>query len=300
MSDDPTIEPTGDPVIDALLGQREAAAPERRRRTGGHAAAGERSRLPPQRPWAQPRLRYAPTEVVSADELESIHLASLRVLEEIGMDFLDAEARDAAEGRRRRRREPGTRARPLRPRHGPRADRQTAPASFTLHATNPAHDLVIGGDWMAFGSVASAPNVDGPRPRPAGRQPRRLPGPHPAVRRCSTSSTSSRATRSSRSTSTRRSATSTRIYDLLTLADKPIHAYSLGRQRNPRRDRDGPHRARHRRRDARPRAVDLHGHQLELAAPARHADAPGHPRDVGAQPGHRDDAVHARRARWRR
>ena len=93
MSDDPTIEPTGDPVIDALLGQREAGAPERRRRTGGHAAAGERSRLPPQRPWAQPRLRYAPTEVVSADELESIHLASLRVLEEIGMDFLDPDAR---------------------------------------------------------------------------------------------------------------------------------------------------------------------------------------------------------------
>ena len=50
--------------------------------------------LPQQRPWAQPRMRYRPTEVVSADELESIHLGSLRVLSEIGMDFLDADARE--------------------------------------------------------------------------------------------------------------------------------------------------------------------------------------------------------------
>ena len=64
----------------------------RRRRTGGRAGH-ERHLLPQQRPWAQPRLRYRPTEVISADELESIHVASLRVLAEIGMDFLDADAR---------------------------------------------------------------------------------------------------------------------------------------------------------------------------------------------------------------
>ena len=34
------------------------------------------------------------TEVVSADELESIHDASLQVLEEIGMDFLEPESRE--------------------------------------------------------------------------------------------------------------------------------------------------------------------------------------------------------------
>jgi trimethylamine:corrinoid methyltransferase-like protein len=65
-----------------------------RRRRGGGREGHERNVLPVQRPWAQPRLRYRPTEVVSADELESIHVASLRVLEEIGMDFLDAEARE--------------------------------------------------------------------------------------------------------------------------------------------------------------------------------------------------------------
>ena len=135
-----------------------------RRRTIGPRGDGERSRLPVQRPWAQPRMRYRPTEVVSADELESIHEASLGVLEEIGMDFLDPEARDvlAAAGAHV---EPGTQR--------VRFDRamvteriRTAPSEFTLHARNPAHDLRIGGDWMAFGSVASAPNsfdMDGGR-----------------------------------------------------------------------------------------------------------------------------------------
>ena len=49
-------------------------------RRRGRSRVAERSRLPEQRPFTQPRLRYAPTEVVSADELESIHGASLRVL----------------------------------------------------------------------------------------------------------------------------------------------------------------------------------------------------------------------------
>ncbi|HEY8800364.1 MAG TPA: trimethylamine methyltransferase family protein, partial [Candidatus Limnocylindrales bacterium] len=152
---------TDDELLAAALGDPAAepeAAPagERRRRHGGRAT-GERSRLPQQRPWAQPRMRYRPTEVVSADELESIHDASLRILEEIGMDFLDEGARDllTAAGARV---EPGTQR--------VRFDRdmvleriRTAPSSFTLHATNPEHHLQIGGDWMAFGSVASAPNV---------------------------------------------------------------------------------------------------------------------------------------------
>ena len=35
---------------------------------------------------------------------------------------------------------------------------KTAPAEFTLHSWNPAHSLHIGGDWLAFGTVGSAPN----------------------------------------------------------------------------------------------------------------------------------------------
>ena len=199
----------------------------RRRRTG--RAVGERSRLPQQRPWAQPRMRYQPTDGVSADELESIHVASLQILEEIGMDFLDAEARDllgsagaqVESGTERVRFEPGMVEERI----------QTAPASFTLHARNPEHHLRIGGDHMAFGAVSSAPNVsDLDRGRRVGNRddfqnlvrlaqmldtvhffggyPVEPVDLHASIRHLDA------------------------FYDLLTLADKPLHAYSLGRERN--------------------------------------------------------------------
>jgi trimethylamine--corrinoid protein Co-methyltransferase len=200
-----------------------------RRRTIGARGDGERSRLPVQRPWAQPRMRYRPTDVVSADELEAIHEASLRVLEEIGMDFLDPESRDvlAAAGAHV---EPGTQR--IRFDRAMVTERiRTAPSSFTLHARNPEHDLVIGGDWMAFGSVASAPNsFDLDHGRRVGNHadyqdfirlgqmlncvhffsgyPVEPIDIHASIRHLDA------------------------IHDLLTLADKPLHAYSLGRQRN--------------------------------------------------------------------
>ena len=39
-------------------------------------------------------MRYAPTKVISDDEVEAIHHASLRVLSDIGIDFLLPEARE--------------------------------------------------------------------------------------------------------------------------------------------------------------------------------------------------------------
>ena len=47
-----------------------------------------------QLPWKQPRNPYPPFEIVSADQIEEIHLASLRILEEVGIAFLDEEALD--------------------------------------------------------------------------------------------------------------------------------------------------------------------------------------------------------------
>ena len=58
----------------------------RRRRSG---TAGR-----PQLAWRQVRNPLPPIEVFSADQIEHIHLTSLRVLEQIGMDFLDAGARE--------------------------------------------------------------------------------------------------------------------------------------------------------------------------------------------------------------
>jgi trimethylamine---corrinoid protein Co-methyltransferase len=174
-------------------------------------------------------MRYAPTEAVSADELESIHDASLQILEEIGMDVLDDEARSllAAAGAR-------TEAGSERVRFDGEMVTSlitTAPPTFTLHARNPAHHLVIGGDYVSFGSVASAPNVfDLDRGRRVGNRadyqnlvrlaqlldvvhflagyPVEPIDIHASVRHLHAT------------------------HDLLTLADKPLHAYSLGRQRN--------------------------------------------------------------------
>jgi trimethylamine---corrinoid protein Co-methyltransferase len=199
-----------------------------RRRSGGRAGH-ERSRLPMQRPWAQPRMRYRPTEVLSADEIESIHHASLRVLSELGMDFLDADAREAL-------RAAGAETSPDTQRVKFDPDMvtetiKTAPSTFALHAWNPAHDLQLGGDWVAFGTVGSPPNVsDLDRGRRIGNRvdyqnllrlgqalntvhflagyPVEPVDIHHGVRHLHAT------------------------FDALTLMDKAIHCYSLGRQRN--------------------------------------------------------------------
>src|SRR5436190_12753853 len=200
----------------------------RRRRSGGREGHA-RSAGPLQPPWAQPRMRYHPTEIVSSDELESIHLGSLRVLSEIGMDFLDADAREVLRAAgaqviadsQRIRFDPAMVTELIR----------TAPTQFTLHARNPERNVELGGDWVAFGTVGSPPNVsDLDRGRRIGNRVdyqnllrlgqslnavhflsgypvepvdlhHGVPHPH---------------------------ATS----DALTLMDKAIHCYSLGRQRN--------------------------------------------------------------------
>ena len=60
------------------------------------ARRGQRSSRPKVRdviaeqpPWEQPRMLLDPIRAVSDDELEAIHQASLRVLAETGIDFLD-------------------------------------------------------------------------------------------------------------------------------------------------------------------------------------------------------------------
>jgi hypothetical protein len=64
-----------------------------RRRIRNRAGVPARSRLPAQRPFAQPRRLHAPTEIASADQIEMIHEASLRILRDIGMRVLDDETR---------------------------------------------------------------------------------------------------------------------------------------------------------------------------------------------------------------
>jgi trimethylamine--corrinoid protein Co-methyltransferase len=107
--------------------------------------------------WRQVRNPYSPIEVLSADQIEAIHGASLTVLEEIGMDFLHPEAL-AILDRAGAQVESGT--------ERVRFDRglieeavAKAPSQFTLHARNPEHSVVIGGNHIVFATVGSAPNV---------------------------------------------------------------------------------------------------------------------------------------------
>ena len=110
-----------------------------------------------QPPWIQPRLPFEPLRGVSDDELEAIHEASLRVLAETGIDFLDETAR-------RQLVDVGCRVDGDRVRFDPDLVMHlvsTAPAEFTMHAPSPARNLHMGGDVLTFTSVASPPFVTG-------------------------------------------------------------------------------------------------------------------------------------------
>ena len=100
--------------------------------------------------------RFPPTPVVSEDELEAIHNASLTILEEMGMDFMHAGARALLK-------QAGADVDPNSQRV--RFDRnlildsiKTCPPEFTLHARNPERNIAIGGNNLAFAQVASPPN----------------------------------------------------------------------------------------------------------------------------------------------
>jgi trimethylamine--corrinoid protein Co-methyltransferase len=133
---------------------RESRRGHRRRGVGGL------KQLPP-REITNP---YKPIEVLDPEQIERIHEASLSVLEDLGMRFMSDEALDilAAAGADVDRGE----------RHV-RFDRgfieeamAHAPAQFTLHARNPARNVVIGGNRISFTPVSSTPNfsdLDGGR-----------------------------------------------------------------------------------------------------------------------------------------
>ncbi len=105
----------------------------------------------PQVPWRQLVNPFRPLEVLSADQLETIHVASLRILSEIGVEVMGDRALDAFA------------------RAGAHVDRGTqrvrldpaqveslvalAPPTFTLHARNPARNVVLGGANVVFCAV---------------------------------------------------------------------------------------------------------------------------------------------------
>ena len=113
------------------------------------------SRSITQSPWQQPVNPYMPIELLDAEALQRIHDASMTILEEIGIDLLLpsacqilAEAGAQVEGQRVRM-----------DRDMVMAYIRHAPSEFTFHARNPAHDVRLGGRYIAHCTVGSAPNV---------------------------------------------------------------------------------------------------------------------------------------------
>jgi trimethylamine---corrinoid protein Co-methyltransferase len=127
-----------------------------RRRQGGRGRRLDGSRVP-QLPWTEVRNPYAPMEVLSADQLEAIHLTSLRILENLGMEVMSPRALavleaggadvDSAAGIVRLDR--GLVASAL----------QSAPAAFALTPRNAARRVIMGENRVNFGLVAGPPNV---------------------------------------------------------------------------------------------------------------------------------------------
>ena len=105
--------------------------------------------------WREVVNRFPPLEAISRDELAFIQDRSLRVLEEIGIEFLHDRALDILADA------------------GADVDRATkrvrfpralvgeavanAPPEFTLHARNPERSITIGGNRITFCPVASPP-----------------------------------------------------------------------------------------------------------------------------------------------
>jgi len=58
-----------------------------RRRQGGRGRRTDGGRVH-QLPWAEVRNPYPPMDVLSTDQLEAIHLTSLRILEELGIEVM--------------------------------------------------------------------------------------------------------------------------------------------------------------------------------------------------------------------
>ncbi|PCI03415.1 MAG: methyltransferase [Hyphomicrobiales bacterium] len=201
---------------------------ENRRRRSGGRAGNKRGQGPAvaQMPWSLPVNSDHPTEPLNAEGVAAIHDGAMRILEEIGIEFLNPEAVEilrAADCII-----DGTNVRMGR--DLVMEQLKHAPSSFTITPRNRDHAITIGGKNLVFGNVSSPPNCsDLDRGRRVGdresfRDLMKLtqyfncihfsggypvePGDlHPSTRHLDC------------------------LYDMLTLTDKVVHAYSLGKER---------------------------------------------------------------------
>ncbi len=193
-------------------------------RSGGRARAGRHAVA--QMPWRVPLNPDRPTEPLDGEGVQALHRGAMRILSEIDIEFLNPEA--CAVLARAGCRISGANV---------RMDEafvmemlRQAPASFTITPRNPDRAVTLGARHMVFVNVSSPPNAwdmaRGKRPgdfetfrelmkltqyfnciHVAGGYPVEPLDIHPAVRHLDC------------------------LYEKLTLTDKVVHAYCLGRER---------------------------------------------------------------------
>ncbi|MBT6097386.1 MAG: trimethylamine methyltransferase family protein [Marinovum sp.] len=201
----------------------------KRRRSGGRAGGALRrgSAAIEQMPWRLPVNPDRPTEPLNEAGVAAIHDGAMRILEDIGIEFLNPEACEIL-------RQAGCTVTG----ENVRMDRDfvmemvaKAPSQWTLTPRNPDRELIVGGPYMLFGAVSSPPSywdvktgtkVPGTRQTCAnliklsqyfncihfvGGYPVEPVDLHASTRHLDV------------------------LYDKLTLSDKVPHAYSLGKER---------------------------------------------------------------------
>ncbi|MDU8927116.1 trimethylamine methyltransferase family protein [Alisedimentitalea sp. MJ-SS2] len=198
-------------------------------RAGGRAgkAARRGSEVIEQMPWNPPRRVDPPVEPLNEEGVAALHEGAMRILEEIGIEILNAEALEIF-------REAGAIIDGENTRIGRDFIMEMlshAPESWDLTPRNPERRITVGGDTMLFGNVSSPPNywtMDTGRKIPGTRamcadfiklsqyfncihfiggypvEPQDI---HASIRHLDV------------------------LYDKLTMSDKVVHAYCLGKER---------------------------------------------------------------------
>ncbi|QEE36261.1 trimethylamine methyltransferase family protein [Octadecabacter sp. SW4] len=129
---------------------------QRKRRSGGRAANTARrgAQLFKQMPFNPPINIDRPTEPLDEGGVQAIHDGAMRILEDIGIEFLNEEALEIFK-------KAGCTVNGTNVRMGRDWVMEmlaTAPAQFTITPRNPDREITIGGKTMLFGNVSSPPN----------------------------------------------------------------------------------------------------------------------------------------------
>ena len=128
----------------------------RRVRSGGRSAntARRKKELFKQSHWRLPVNHDPPIEPLLEEGVLTIHNGAMNILEDIGIEFLNEEAREIFA-------KAGCRINDT----NVKMDREwvmemigKAPSQFTITPRNPDHELIVGGKYILFGNVSSPPN----------------------------------------------------------------------------------------------------------------------------------------------